>query len=98
APAPVVAPAADLQSTLADSGLVMVETSAERAAGIEPVIVEQPQLGRRRRPAPVIANEPMQQAADHANGQNGSAPGPDATPPDAQVEQLRAELAQVREE
>lgn len=61
APAPVVAPAADLQSTLADSGLVMVETSAERAAGIEPVIVEQPQLGRRRRPAPVIANEPMQQ-------------------------------------
>jgi len=61
APAPVVAPAADLQSTLADSGLVMVETSAERAAGIEPVIVEQPQLGRRRRPAPVIADEPMQQ-------------------------------------
>ena len=39
----------------------MVETSAERAAGIEPVIVEQPQLGRRRRAAPVIANEPMQQ-------------------------------------
>ena len=61
APAPVAAPAADLQSTLADSGLVMVETSAERAAGIEPVIVEQPQLGRRRRAAPVIANEPMQQ-------------------------------------
>ena len=45
-----------------------------------------------------MTNEPMQQAADHANGQNGSAPGPNAAPPDVQVEQLRAELAQVREE
>lgn len=45
-----------------------------------------------------MTNEPMQQAADHANGQNGSAPGQDAAPPDVQVEQLRAELAQVREE
>lgn len=60
AQAPVVFAAADLRSTLADSGLVMVETSAEHVARVEPV-VEQPQLGRRRRPAPVIANEPMQQ-------------------------------------
>jgi ribonuclease E len=61
AAAPAVAPVADLQSTLADSGLVLVETSAERAAGTESVAVEQPQLGRRRRPAPVVSSEPMQQ-------------------------------------
>ncbi|WP_026187954.1 Rne/Rng family ribonuclease [Methyloversatilis universalis] len=57
APAPIPAP--DLKSSLSDSGLVMVETSA--AAGVEPVEVEQTPLGRRRRPAAVISAEPMQQ-------------------------------------
>ncbi|MDP3289051.1 MAG: ribonuclease E/G, partial [Methyloversatilis sp.] len=60
APAPVAAPA-DLQSSLDASGLVMVETqpgsNADQAA-IEP---EPVLLGRRRRQAPVIASEPMQQ-------------------------------------
>ena len=57
APAPVAAP--DLKSSLSNSGLVMVETSA--TASVAPVEVEQTPLGRRRRPAAVVSNEPMQQ-------------------------------------
>ncbi|WP_040570664.1 Rne/Rng family ribonuclease [Methyloversatilis thermotolerans] len=56
-----VEPAPALQDTLAASGLVMVETSAERAAQSETVEVETPRLGRPRRATPVINNEPMQQ-------------------------------------
>ncbi|HEY9193580.1 MAG TPA: ribonuclease E/G, partial [Methyloversatilis sp.] len=61
APAPSAAPAADMQSTLASSGLVLVETQAALIADSVPVVSEQPQVGRRRRQAPVISNEPMQQ-------------------------------------
>ena len=59
--APAPTPAPDLKTSLSDSGMVMVETSAARVAGVEPVEVEQTPLGRRRRPAAVISAEPMQQ-------------------------------------
>jgi ribonuclease E len=63
APAAVPAPAAkpeDLQNTLAATGLVLVETQAGSVAAA-PVEAEQVPLGRRRRQAPVITSEPMQQ-------------------------------------
>lgn len=56
AAAPVIS-AVDLKSSLDASGLVLVETQSAAA----PVEVEQVQLGRRRRQAPVIPDEPMQQ-------------------------------------
>ncbi|WP_439536142.1 Rne/Rng family ribonuclease [Methyloversatilis sp.] len=60
APAPVAAPI-DLQTSLDASGLVMVETQPGSGAGQAPIEPEPVLLGRRRRQAPVIASEPMQQ-------------------------------------
>ena len=60
APTPVAAPV-DLQTSLDASGLVMVETQPGSGAGQAPIESEPVLLGRRRRQAPVIANEPMQQ-------------------------------------
>ena len=56
AAAPVIS-AVDLKSSLDASGLVLVETQS----AAPPIEVEQVQLGRRRRQAPVIPDEPMQQ-------------------------------------
>ncbi len=55
-PAPV-----SLETTLAASGLVLVETQSGKIPASAPVAAEQVQLGRRRRQAPAISNEPMQQ-------------------------------------
>jgi hypothetical protein len=53
APAP-----ADLSATLQQVGLVMIETAASR--GGEPIVVEQPRLGRKPKAVTVVASEPLQ--------------------------------------
>jgi ribonuclease E len=69
-PAPtatVVAAAMSIESALKDSGLVMVETSAERVASM-PVEVEEPaapRVRRERRPPPPDLNEPLMQVETH---------------------------------
>jgi len=67
APALATAAPIDLSSTLAESGLVMIETSREKAAAAAESVIEPPapQLGRRPRPAPVIVEEPLQQVETH---------------------------------
>ncbi|WP_332671860.1 Rne/Rng family ribonuclease [Aromatoleum sp.] len=56
----------DLGGTLAESGLVMIETSREKAQAV-PLAAEAPvqPLGRRPRPAPVVVDEPLQQVETH---------------------------------
>ncbi len=56
----------ELGETLAESGLVMIETSREKVQAF-PLAADAPvqPLGRRRRPAPVIVDEPLQQVETH---------------------------------
>ena len=59
APAPAPAPApVDLGASLQQAGLVLIETSS--AAPRAMVADEAPKLGRKPRPAQVVANEPLQ--------------------------------------
>jgi ribonuclease E len=65
---PAQAPAApiDLGTTLAESGLVMIETSHDKVVAFTAIVDESPRpLGRRPRPAPVIVEEPLQQVETH---------------------------------
>ncbi|NMG31467.1 Rne/Rng family ribonuclease [Aromatoleum evansii] len=58
----------DLGSTLADSGLVMIETSREKVQALAQSHAEEARtrpLGRRPRPSLVIADEPLQQVETH---------------------------------
>jgi hypothetical protein len=56
-PAPQ-APVADVKETLQQVGLVMIETS--HAAPVADMLAPTQPLGRKPRPAPVIASEPLQ--------------------------------------
>ncbi|MCK0505635.1 Rne/Rng family ribonuclease [Aromatoleum anaerobium] len=58
----------DLGVNLAESGLVMIETSRDKVQELASTADETPAppLGRRPRPAPVIVNEPLQQVETHS--------------------------------
>ncbi|KON79828.1 Rne/Rng family ribonuclease [Azoarcus sp. PA01] len=58
----------DLGLNLAESGLVMIETSRDKVQELANTLDETPAqpLGRRPRPAPVIVNEPLQQVETHS--------------------------------
>lgn len=58
-PAPVK-PLVDISVALQESGLVMVETSREKA-NVTPPVEPEMRLGRKPRTAAVISNEPMMQ-------------------------------------
>jgi ribonuclease E len=62
-PSTVIAAAMSIESALKDSGLVMVETSAERIAAeaVEPEEPVAPRVRRERRPPPADINEPLKQ-------------------------------------
>ncbi|MBU0751032.1 MAG: Rne/Rng family ribonuclease [Gammaproteobacteria bacterium] len=54
-----VAPVVDMSASLEQAGLVLIETApAQRAA--EPIVVPQPQLGRKPKPVVAVASEPLQ--------------------------------------
>ncbi|WIM06346.1 MAG: Rne/Rng family ribonuclease [Candidatus Nitricoxidivorans perseverans] len=55
-PAPAAMPPVDLQQ----AGLVMIETSAEKSNAVSEIVVSSQPLGRKPRPAVVIASEPLQ--------------------------------------
>jgi ribonuclease E len=68
-PAPVAAPAAapvDLGASLQSAGLVMIETSSDVPKPV-PVETPAPALGRKPKPAAVIASEPLQMVETRNN-------------------------------
>ena len=60
APTPVATPKENLVPDLAQAGLVMIETAADKAQSVEPVITPNQPLGRKPKPVVVIPDEPLQ--------------------------------------
>jgi len=61
APAVAVPPKADIQVALEASGLILVETSREKASAVPAAPESEIRLGRKPKAAPVIPQEPMVQ-------------------------------------
>ena len=57
---PAATPPADLSASLQQAGLQLVETSSTKPRPQVEAMTPAPQLGRKPRPAPVIANEPLE--------------------------------------
>ncbi|MBL8444841.1 MAG: hypothetical protein JNK52_12405, partial [Zoogloeaceae bacterium] len=61
APVATKAEPLDLGRVAAESGLILIETDRNKVASETPAESETPRLGRRRKAAPVIVSEPLQQ-------------------------------------
>lgn len=77
APPAAPAPKPDLDSALRDSGLVLIETKADRVQPAVSDVEDQPVVRQRRerRPPPADLNAPLMQVETHTKGE-GDAPPP----------------------
>lgn len=55
----------DVSANLADAGLVMIETAAEKAQSAAPIELPKPQLGRKPKAPVLVADEPLQMVETH---------------------------------
>jgi ribonuclease E len=76
APVPAPAPKVDLDGALRDSGLVLIETRADRvrASAPEAEAPQAPRPRRERRPPPPDLNVPMMQVETHDKSEGDAPP------------------------
>ena len=57
----------DVSANLAEAGLVMIETAAEKAHSAAPIELPKPQLGRKPKAPVLVSDEPLQMVETHRN-------------------------------